>query len=71
MKFDEEFGAFPKFLIRQVEKHGELPEATQRLLPVEVRTRERGVPDFDTNGYFRFVMLLLMFVFCATTQANS
>lgn len=53
MRFNEEIGSLPKFLIKQLEKHGELPEVSDRLIPIEVRTRDKGVPEFDSDLYFR------------------
>lgn len=56
MHFNESFCGCPKVLIRQVKKHGELPEPSEQLFPVEVRTREEGLPDFDHRTYFRFII---------------
>ncbi|VDM42461.1 unnamed protein product [Toxocara canis] len=53
MYFNENFGGFPKVLIRQVKKHGDLPEPSEQLFPVEFRTRADGLPDFDHKTYFR------------------
>lgn len=53
MKFNEEFGSSPKFIIKQPEKHGYLQKPTNILMQVEYRTRSSGVPEFDADTYFR------------------
>lgn len=55
MYFNEVFGSFPKLLIKQIEKDGKLPAATNQLLPIEVRTRQQGLPEFDDRMYFRLI----------------
>ncbi|MFH4978710.1 hypothetical protein AB6A40_005419 [Gnathostoma spinigerum] len=53
MKFNENFGDVPKILIRQVHKHGDFhDEPTGKFLPIEVRTRNEGIPDFNSDAYF-------------------
>ncbi|VDM97436.1 unnamed protein product [Thelazia callipaeda] len=54
MRFDEPFGSMPKLLLRQIRKHGPLPEASKELLPIEVRTRVDHLPDsFNDEIYFK------------------
>lgn len=55
MHFNEPFGSVPKLLLRQLKKHGPLPEVSSQLLPVEVRTRAEHLDDFDTEIYFKYV----------------
>lgn len=74
MKFNEEFGSLPKFLIRQPEKHGDLPEVSDDLVPIEVRTRDKGAPEFDSDLYFRTLKTtsigkaVVFFPVCTSTQ---
>lgn len=74
MHFNESFCGCPKVLIRQVKKHGELPEPSEQLFPVEVRTREEGLPDFDHRTYFRVLdtksvgKALIYVPVCGSTQ---
>ncbi|VDK52635.1 unnamed protein product [Anisakis simplex] len=53
MHFNEHFCGSPKVIIRQLKKHGDLPEPSAGLFPIEVRTRDEGLPDFDQKTYFR------------------
>ncbi|MCP9261911.1 Biotin--protein ligase [Dirofilaria immitis] len=52
MHFNEPFGSKPKLLLKQISKHGPLPEVSKELLPIEVRTRAEHLPDFDDRIYF-------------------
>lgn len=62
MRFDEKFGTLPKLLLKQIKKHGPLPEPSKELLPVEVRTRMEHLPGFDDEIYFRFLPSSLLFI---------
>ncbi|CAG9534017.1 unnamed protein product [Cercopithifilaria johnstoni] len=53
MHFNEPFGIMPKLLLKQISKHGPLPEVSSELLPVEVRTRAEHLPGFDDEIYFK------------------
>uniref|UniRef100_A0A158Q7P7 BPL/LPL catalytic domain-containing protein n=1 Tax=Elaeophora elaphi TaxID=1147741 RepID=A0A158Q7P7_9BILA len=74
MHFNEPFGSMPKILLKQISKHGPLPEVSSELLPVEVRTRAEHLPDFDDEIYFRrletlrFGKALLYIPVCETTM---
>uniref|UniRef100_A0A158R4T8 BPL/LPL catalytic domain-containing protein n=1 Tax=Syphacia muris TaxID=451379 RepID=A0A158R4T8_9BILA len=74
MKFNEEFGSSPKFIIKQLEKHGELQKPTNTLCPVEYRTRNSGIPEFDADIYFRTLQTskigrgVMFFPVCSSTQ---
>ncbi|VBB26683.1 unnamed protein product [Acanthocheilonema viteae] len=74
MHFNEPFGSMPKLLLKQISKHGTLPEVSSELLPVEVRTRVEHLPDFDDEIYFkrletsRLGKALLYIPVCETTM---
>ncbi|VDO39503.1 unnamed protein product [Onchocerca flexuosa] len=74
MHFNEPFGSMPKLLLKQVKKHGPLPEVSSELLPVEVRTRTEHLPDFNDELYFkrlqtpRLGKALFYFPVCETTM---
>ncbi|VDK70585.1 unnamed protein product, partial [Onchocerca ochengi] len=53
MHFNEPFGSMPKLLLKQIKKHGPLPEVSSELLPIEVRTRTEHLPDFNDEIYFK------------------
>lgn len=74
MHFNEPFGSKPKLLLKQINKHGPLPEVSNKLLPVEVRTRAEHLHDFDDEIYFkrlktvRLGKALLYIPVCETTM---
>ncbi|VDM08988.1 unnamed protein product [Wuchereria bancrofti] len=74
MHFNEPFGSKPKLLLKQIKKHGPLPEVSNKLLPVEVRTRAEHLHDFDDEIYFkrlktvRLGKALLYIPVCETTM---
>lgn len=62
MYFNEKFGSSPKFLIRQIKKHGALPSVSKDLIPIEFRTRSEHLITFDDEAYFRYVLKFLQMV---------
>ncbi|EJD74799.1 biotin protein ligase 1 [Loa loa] len=74
MRFNEPFGNKPKLLLKQISKHGLLPEVSSELLPVEIRTRAEHLHGFDDEIYFkrletsRLGKALLYIPVCETTM---